>query len=238
MSGVLYGLGLGPGDPDLMTLKAHRLIRAARVVAYPAPDRGESFARRIAAGAIRSDATEIAIRVPMRPERGPAQAAYDDGAARISQHLAAGEDVVTLCEGDPFFYGSFMYLHARLAARFPTVVVPGVSSLTACASAAGRPLCARGEALEVLPATLASEDLAQRLAGVRSRGAALAILKLGRHLAKVRRALEAAGLAAEARYVAHASLPSEHACALADAPADAPYFSMILVPGADPHAHP
>lgn len=231
MSGTLYGVGLGPGDPELMTLKADRLIRSARVIAWPAPEHGESFARSIAAAAIPADAEEIAIRVPMVPDRAPAQAIYDAAAARIAAHLAAGTDVVALCEGDPLFYGSFMYLHARIAPRHPVVVVPGVSSLAACAAAAGRPLCARTEPVAVLPGPMAEDALAARLA----EPGAVAIVKVGRHLPRLRAALLRAGRAGRAVYVSHASLGRERVLPLAEAPEDAPYFSMILVPGEDPY---
>ncbi len=231
MSGVLYGVGLGPGDPELMTLKADRLIRSASVVAYPAPDTGESFARRIAADAIPADAVEVPIVIPMRVQRFPAQAVYDAAAAEISAHLAAGRDVVALCEGDPFFYGSFMYLHERLAGAFPVVIVPGVTSMTAVAGVAARPLCARNEVLSVIPAPLPEAEIAARLG---AEGAAV-IMKVGRHLGKVRRVIDAAGLMARAVYVSHASLPEERHVPLADAPEDAPYFSMILIPGEDPY---
>ncbi len=231
MSGTLYGIGLGPGDPELMTLKAHRLISAARVVAWPAPETGESFARSIAARVIPPEAEEIAIRVPMVPERWPAQAVYDAAAERIGAHLSAGTDVVALCEGDPLFYGSFMYLQARIAPRHPVVVVPGVSALAACSAAAARPLCARAEPVAVLPGPMEDAALAARLA----EPGAVAIVKVGRHLARLRAALEAAGRAARAVYVSHASLPNERVLPLAEAPVDAPYFSMILVPGEDPH---
>ncbi|MEO0912397.1 MAG: precorrin-2 C(20)-methyltransferase [Pseudomonadota bacterium] len=231
MSGVLYGIGLGPGDPDLMTLKADRLIRSASVVAYPAPDTGKSFARRIAAAAIPADAVEIPIVIPMRSARFPAQSVYDAAAPEIGGHLGAGRDVVVLCEGDPFFYGSFMYLHERLARNFRVEIVPGVTSMTAVAGVAGRPLCARNEVLSVIPAPLDEAELASRLAGA---GAAV-IMKVGRHLAKVRQVVEAAGLLERAVYVSHASLPEERHLPLAEAPDAAPYFSMILIPGEDPY---
>lgn len=231
-SGTLCGIGLGPGDPELMTLKAYRLIRAARVIAYPAPDSGESFARSIAAAAIPPGAEEIAITVPMRAARVPAQEVYDTAAARIGGHLRAGRDVVVLCEGDPFFYGSFMYLFARLADRHPVEIVPGVTSLSACAAAAARPLVARNEALTVLPGPLDAAALAAGLAS----GGAVAVLKVGRHLPRLRRAIAAAGLLDRAVYVSHASLPHARVLPLAEAPEAAPYFSMILIPGTDPHA--
>lgn len=231
MSGTLYGVGLGPGDPDLMTLRAHRLISNAAVVAYPALMDGDSFARAIAAAAIPESAREIRIEVPMTPARAPAQAAYDGAALEIAETLAAGNDVVCLCEGDPFFYGSFMYLHARLSDRFDVQVVPGVTSMTACAARAARPLVARNEVLTVIPGPLPEDELADRI----TRADTAVIMKVGRHLGKIRRVLEAASLAETARYIERATLPAERALPLADAPDPAPYFSMILVTkGADP----
>ncbi len=224
-SGTLYGIGLGPGDPELVTLKAARLIGAARLVAYPAPQGGESLARKIAAGLLAEGTREIAIKVPMRIARAPAQAAYDAGAARIAEALGAGQDVVFLCEGDPLVYGSFMYLHARLSARFAVEVVPGVTSLSAASARAGLPLVARNEVLSLLPAPL--EDSA--LEAAISRADAVAILKLGRHLGRVRALIERLGLARRALYVERASMAGERILPLAEAPDPAPYFSMILL---------
>lgn len=226
MSGILYGVGLGPGDPELMTLRAHRLISGAAVIAYPALEGGDSFAREIAADSIPPGAREIVIRVPMATARAPARAAYDVGAAEIAAVLDAGQDVVMLCEGDPFFYGSFMYLHERLAPSHDVVVVPGVSSIMACAAALGRPLAARNDTLTVLPATLPEAELRARL----NHAGAFAIMKLGRHLDKVRRILDDLGLTGRAGYVERATLGDRQVVApLADAPISAPYFSMILV---------
>ncbi len=231
MSGVLFGVGLGPGDPELMTVKAQRLISGAAVIAYPALAGAESFARSIAAGVIREGVREIVMDVPMSVERGPAQAAYDAGAAEIAEALEGGSDVVCLCEGDPFFYGSFMYLYARLSGRFTCEVVPGVTSMTACAAVAGLPLAARKEAVTVLPGPLPEAELLRRIEGSET----AVIMKVGRHLEKIRRVLSAAGRAEGAVYVERASLGAERVMPLADAPERAPYFSMILaVKGGDP----
>jgi precorrin-2/cobalt-factor-2 C20-methyltransferase len=225
MSGKATGIGVGPGDPELMTLKGARILGAAEVVAYPAPETGESLARRIAAPHLRPGATEIAIRMPLSADRFPVEAVYDEAAAGIGEHLAAGRDVAILCEGDPFFYGSFMYLFARLAQDWPVEVVPGVSSLTACAAATRLALAARSDVLTVLPAPLPDETLRARLADCD----AAAIIKLGRHMPRVRALLEALDLVDNAHYVAHATLPGEESTPLAAAPDEAPYFSMILV---------
>jgi precorrin-2/cobalt-factor-2 C20-methyltransferase len=226
MSGRLSGLGVGPGDPELMTVKALRRLREAAVVAYPAPEGGASFARRIVARWLSPAQREIVIAVPMESERFPAQAVYDDAAARLAAELEAGRDVAVLCQGDPFFYGSFMYLFARLAERFPVEVVPGVSSLGAAAAAAQWPLAARHDTLSVLPASLPEPVLLCRLAEAE----AVAIIKLGRHFAKVRAVLQRLGLAEAARYIEHASLVSECVLPLDQVnEAEVPYFSMILL---------
>ena len=231
MMGRLYGVGLGPGAPDLMTLRAARLIGAAQVIAYPTLAGAPSFARAIAAELIPAGAEEIVIDLPMTVERAPSQAGYDRGAVRIADRLTAGLDVVVLCEGDPFFYGSFMYLHARLAGRFAVEVVPGVTSITAAAARAGRPLVARNERLEVLPGPLPDTVLRERIAGAE----AVAIMKIGRHLPRIRAVIDGLGLTDRAVYVERATLAEEVVLPLAQAPDTAPYFSLILLTkGADP----
>ncbi len=226
MTGRVYGLGVGPGDPELITLKAWRILRQAAVVAYPAPETGASFARGIVAHWLSPGQTELPIRIPMESARFPAQAVYDRAAQDIALHLDAGSDVAILCQGDPFFYGSFMYLFGRLSERFPVAIVPGVSSLGACAAAAGFPLAARNDVLSVVPATLPDEDLRRHLKNCD----AAAIIKLGRNFARVRALLEREGLAASARYVERATLAAAKVLPLdAVNPDDAPYFSMILL---------
>ncbi|MEM8554881.1 MAG: precorrin-2 C(20)-methyltransferase [Pseudomonadota bacterium] len=232
MTGTLYGVGVGPGDPELVTLKAARLIQSASVIAYPAPDDGNSFARRIVADLIPGTAREYPIIIPMRAARFPAQEVYDQAAADLAVALEQGQDVVVLCEGDPFFYGSFMYLFARLFDRFPTEIVPGVSSLGAVAAAAQKPLCARSHIVTVLPGTMEAKDLRDCL----TRTDAAAVMKLGRHFAKVREIIDDLGLTDRATLVQHASLPDQQVCPLADAPETVPYFSMVLIPGEDAYA--
>ncbi|MEM8731176.1 MAG: precorrin-2 C(20)-methyltransferase [Pseudomonadota bacterium] len=231
MSGTLFGVGVGPGDPDLMTLRAHRLISRARVVAYPALAGTPSFARSIASQFIAPGTREIVIDVPMTTEREPAQMAYDTAAAAIRTALENGEDVVCLCEGDPFFYGSFMYIFARLRGEMRVEVVPGVNSVTTCAARAGLPLAARNERLTVLPGPLPEPELRARIEGAES----VAIMKVGRHLPKIRSVISDLGLTDQAVYIERASLPDEKICPLVEAPDKAPYFSMILlIKGGDP----
>lgn len=226
MSGTLYGLGLGPGDPELMTLKAHRILVAAPVVAYPAPDTGESFARRIAAPFLTGKQEEVPIVVPMRVERFPARAVYDAAAETLGAHLAAGRDVAALCEGDPFFYGSFMYLFERLAGAHPVEIVPGVSSVMAGAAALKRPLAARNDVLTVIPAPLDDAAIAARL----ELSDAAAIIKIGRHFSRICRLLEDMNLLGAAGYLERVSLDAERIAPLSAVRAEtAPYFSMILV---------
>ena len=225
VKGTLIGVGVGPGAPDLLTLRAARVIESARVLAYPTLAGTPSMARGIAAAHVRQGVEEIAIDIPMTPAREPAQRAYDEGAARIAARLSGGRDVVCLCEGDPMFYGSFMYLQARLAPRFPCEVVPGVTSVSAAAALARLPLGAREGRIAVLPATLSDEVLAE---GIRANGTTT-ILKLGRHFARVRALVEALGLTARATFVARATLAGELVLPLAEAPPEAPYFSLLLI---------
>jgi precorrin-2/cobalt-factor-2 C20-methyltransferase len=228
-TGCLYGLGLGPGDPELVTLKALRLLRGAPVVAYPAPEGGDSFARRIVAAWLSPAQREIAIRFPMRPGPPPA-AIYDVAAAELAAALDAGEDVAYLCQGDPLFYGSFAGILARLAGRYPATVVPGVSSLTACSAATATPLVQGDEVLAVIPASLPEEVLASRLAD----GGAATIIKLGRHFAKLRRVLAQLGRLDDAIYVERASLPNQRIAPLATIEAaSVPYFATALIPARD-----
>ncbi len=226
VSGIVYGIGVGPGDPELITLKALRVIEAAPVIAYPAPLDGDSLARRIAAPHIASGKTEIAIRIPMDRARFPAHEVYDRAAEEIGAHLSAGRDVAVLCEGDPFFYGSIRYLFARLADNWKVDVLPGVSSLTAAAAMLGAPLAARDDVLTVLPATLEEAELRARLAHIE----AAAIIKLGRNFAKVRAILDELGLAAHAHYIEHATMEDQRILPLAEVEVGTvPYFSMILL---------
>ena len=226
MTGIVYGVGVGPGDPELLTLKAARLIRSADLIAYPAPEQGPSFARQIAAPHIPADTAELPIRMNIGDGRFPKDEVYDAAAETIVGAVLNGGQVTVLCEGDPFFYGSFMYLFARLAGRCRVEVVPGVSSLMACATAMRGALAARNDVLTVIPAPLPEADLRRRLTEVE----AAAIIKVGRHLAKVRAVLVELGLADRTRYVEHATLASQRVLALHEVAADsAPYFSMLLV---------
>jgi precorrin-2/cobalt-factor-2 C20-methyltransferase len=223
--GRLYGLGVGPGDPELLTLKALRLLRAVPVVAYPAPDRGDSFARSIVAAWIEGHQREIAIRFPMRPGPPPVEI-YDGAAAALAAELDAGNDAALLCQGDPLFYGSFINVFTRLAGRYQIEIVPGVSSLTAAAAAAAIPLVSRDDTLAVIPATLDEDQIAARLAASDT----AAIVKLGRHFPKVRRVLNQLGLLDSAVYVERATLPTQRVAPLACINPDlAFYFSMVLV---------
>ncbi|MGY9036013.1 MAG: precorrin-2 C(20)-methyltransferase, partial [Rhodobacterales bacterium] len=175
MLGKLFGLGLGPGDPELVTVKAVRILKSVSAVAFPILEGKESFARSIAAQYIPEEIDQISIVVPMTQDRLPAQKAYDEAAHQISKVLDRGQDVACLCEGDPFFYGSFMYIFARLSKMYEVEIVPGVTSMTACAAVAKMPLLARNEHLTVIPGTLAPEELRNRILNAD----AVVIMKVG-----------------------------------------------------------
>jgi precorrin-2 C20-methyltransferase/precorrin-3B C17-methyltransferase len=233
-AGRLYGVGVGPGDPELLTIKARRVIEAAQVIAYPAAPHGRSVARRTAAPFLRADATEVALTYPVTTETtdhpGGYEAAlhefYDESAATLAAHLDAGRDVAVLCAGDPFLYGSYMYLHERLAASYETEVIPGVTSFSAAAAATGTPLAKRDDVLAILPGTLAPDILAEHL---RTTDAAV-VLKLGRTFDAVRDAAERAGVAARGVYVERASSPEQRTAPLRDVDGQVPYMSLLLVP--------
>jgi precorrin-2 C20-methyltransferase/precorrin-3B C17-methyltransferase len=235
VSGRLFGVGLGPGDPELVTVKAARLIAAADVIAYHAARHGRSNARAIAEHYMRPEQIEEALIYPVTTEttehpggyQGAIDEFYTDAAERLAAHLDAGLDVVVLAEGDPFFYGSYMHMHKRLAHRYETVVVPGVTSVSAAAAVLGRPLMERDEVLTVLPGTLPPDQLAARLAGTDS----AAIMKLGRTFEGVREALARAGRLDDAWYVERATTDRERAGRIADIdPSTVPYFSLALLP--------
>ncbi|GAA0623145.1 precorrin-2 C(20)-methyltransferase [Sporichthya brevicatena] len=235
MTGTLYGVGLGPGDPELVTVKAARLIAAGDVIAYHAARHGNSVALSIARGYMTGDQIEEPLLYPVTVEttdhpggyRGALEEFYDGAAERLAAHLDAGRDVVVLCEGDPFFYGSYMHMHKRLAGRYPAVVVPGVTSVAGAAAELGRPLVEREETLTVLPGTLSPDVLATKLAAADS----AVVMKLGRTFAGVRDALAIAGRLEEAWYVERATTDRQRIAPLAEVdPATVPYFSVALLP--------
>jgi precorrin-2 C20-methyltransferase/precorrin-3B C17-methyltransferase len=238
-AGVLYGIGLGPGDPELVTVKAARLIGAADVVAYHSARHGRSIARSIAAPYLRGDQIEEQLVYPVTTEAtdhpGGYQAAieefYEQAAARLMAHLAQGRDVVLLAEGDPLFYSSYMHMHKRIGSRFRTEVVPGITSVSAASAALAMPLVEGDDVLTVLPGTLGREELARRLSGT---GAA-AIMKISRSYADVREALKESGRLPQAYYVERASGGADQLIEPAGDvdPAAVPYMSIIIVPGAE-----
>ncbi len=236
MSGRFHVVGLGPGDPELMTLKAARVIGAAPVVAFFAKRGRIGHARTIAAPHICSGTEELRFEYPFTTEvalddpryRAEIVSFYDQCAAALAERLEAGRDAVLLCEGDPFFYGSSMYIFDRLSPVFASEVVPGVSAMSGCWSRAQLPIAHGDDVLTVLPGTLDEDRLASRL----ERADAAVIMKIGRNLPKIRSALVRAGLADRAIYVERGTMASERIVPLAELePGPAPYFSIVLVPG-------
>jgi precorrin-2/cobalt-factor-2 C20-methyltransferase len=235
-SGRLYGVGLGPGDPDLVTVKAVKAIEGAAVVAWFCKKGRRGHARTIADGWMKPGVTELPLVYPVTVEIPFEDTAYVDSlsgfyaqaAEILAGHLAQGRDVALLCEGDPFFYGSYMHMHERLKDRFPITVCPGVTGMSGCWTAAVQPMTWGDDVLTVLPGTLPAPTLAERLDGCD----AAVIMKLGRNLPKVRAVLAQAGLVDRAIYVERGTMADEVVMRLADKTDDqAPYFSMILVPG-------
>lgn len=226
ITGRLIGIGVGPGDPELLTVKAVKAIQAAPVIAYVSANGRPSLARQIAATSIAAGTKEIKLTLPMHPSPEIAQSAYDEGASRISADLELGKNVAVLCEGDPMFYGSFGQVLRRLGGHYPVEIIPGVSSVMAAAAAAAQPLVFGSESFSVLPATMPDDVLTARL----KTADAAVIMKLGRHLEKVRAIIETLGLIDRAIYVERASAGNEKVMPLAELDhADTPYFSLILI---------
>ncbi len=234
--GKLFGLGVGPGDPELITVKALKRLQAAPVVAYPAAKGKKGNALTIVESYLSPKQILLPMIYPVTTEKLPPpfsyeeslRGFYDESAALVAEHLDRGVDVAAICEGDPFFYGSFMYLHDRLALRFETEVVPGVCSMLASASVLGAPLVYRNQVLTVLSGVLSREELADRLRNTE----AAAVMKLGTNFDKVRTAIADAGLSDRALYVERATMANQRVVPLAEADPDSvPYFAMIIVPG-------
>ena len=233
--GKIICTGLGPGDPDLISVRADRLIRAARHVAYFRKAGRPGQARRIVEGLLAPSVTEYPMEYPVTTElpfgtaeyRQLLSSFYDGWAARLAS-LARSDDIVVLCEGDPFFYGSFMHLHSRLQARVEIEVVPGITGMSGCWTATGLPITWGDDVLTVLMGTLPEADLVRHMRN----GDALVVMKTGRNLPKVRRALDRAGRLADAWLVERGTMPGQRVVRLAQADLeDCPYFATVLVHG-------
>jgi len=235
-TGKLLGVGVGPGDPELVTFKAMRALANADVVAHFAKAGSPSHSRTIAARYLRAGVTELPLPYPVTTElpkcsngyRDALRDFYDGAAADIAAHLEAGRIVAVICEGDPLFYGSYMHLHARLAPRFPTEIIAGVTGMSGCWSLAATPIAQGDDVFTVLPATLPEGELARRLADAD----AAVVMKVGRHLPKLRRALDRSGRLHRAIYVERGTMADEKMIPLtAKSDDEAPYFAVVLVPG-------
>jgi precorrin-2/cobalt-factor-2 C20-methyltransferase len=234
--GRLIGVGVGPGDPELLTLKAMRVLKEADVVAHFAKLGNGSNARAIVASWLRSGVEELPLLYPVTTEiqkdepryRDTLREFYDGAAAAVAAHLDAGRVVAVICEGDPLFYGSYMHLHVRLARNYPTEIIAGVTGMSGCWSAAGLPIAQGDDVFTAIPGSLPEEELVRRL----READAVVVMKLGRHLPKVRRALERTGRLARAMYVERDTMPGAVVTPLVDKSDDcAPYFAVVLVPG-------
>jgi precorrin-2/cobalt-factor-2 C20-methyltransferase len=234
--GTLHGIGLGPGDPELLTVKAVRLLQASPVLAYFAKKGGPGTARTIADAWILPGTEELRLYYPVTTEISFKTQAYADqlaafyeaAAFEIATKLSGGQDVALICEGDPMFYGSFMHIFARLKECFRISITPGISGMSGCWSAAGQPITWGDDILTILPGTLPLDLLTHRLTATD----AAVIMKLGANFPKVRQALASAGLLDRALYVEHGTTAAERILPLLEKTDDtAPYFSLILVPG-------
>lgn len=235
MSGTIFGVGLGPGAADLMSVRADRLVRGARHIAHFRKAGRAGQARRIVDGLLHPEAVEFAMDYPVTTElpvadpgyNGALSAFYAGCAAHLRGLAEGGADVVVLCEGDPFFYGSFMHLHARLSGVVPVQVVPGITGMSAAWTASGVPITWGDDVLCVLPATLPEAELARRIA----EADAVVVMKIGRNLEKVRRAMALAGKLDRAVLVQEAAMAGQRLLPLAEVAGPVPYFTIALVHG-------
>ncbi len=235
-SGRLIGVGTGPGDPELLTLKAVRALDEADVLAFFAKEGRAGNGRAIVEGLLKPGMIELPLYYPVTTEidkghddyKNAISGFYDRSAEAVAAHLLAGRTVAILSEGDPLFYGSYMHLHVRLAGRFATEVVPGITAMSGCWSLAGAPIVQGDDVLSVLPGTMPEDELSRRLADTE----AAVIMKVGRNLPKIRRALDTAGKLAQAIYVERGTTPDSLSIRLSEKLDDqAPYFSLVLVLG-------
>ncbi|NQY81997.1 MAG: precorrin-2 C(20)-methyltransferase [Alphaproteobacteria bacterium] len=228
MTATLYGIGVGPGDPDLITLKAQQRLQQCPVIAYPAPVGKNSLAYRIAAPYVPSQATHLRFDIPTVADTEALEAAYDLAAQNIAKHLESGNDVGCICEGDPMFYGSFIYLMQRLQLRFTIEIIPGVSSIMAGASVLQQPLTVHNQHLLIIPGTLPRDTLKQQL----SSADVAVIMKVGRHFEKICQVLTEIRRFEHSHYIAYATMNQQHHCPLSMVKiTQIPYFSLIYVCG-------
>lgn len=236
MSGRLIGVGTGPGDPELLTVKAVRAIDGADVIAYFAKQGRSGNGKAIVEHLLKPGIELLPLYYPVTTEldkddplyQSRITDFYNTSADAVALHLEAGRTVAVLSEGDPLFYGSYMHLHVRLSQRYPTEVIPGISAMSGCWSLAGMPIVQGDDVLSVLPGTMAEQELTRRLADTE----AAVIMKVGRNLPKIRRALKAAGRLGDALYVERGTMANAAMVKLAErGEGDAPYFSLVLVPG-------
>ena len=226
MKSKIYGIGVGPGDPDLITIKAKQTLEKANLVVYPAPENGSSIAKKIAAPHFPKTCEELPVYIPMSKDRLPAMKIYKSASEKIFNAILENKTVVILCEGDPFFYGSFMYLFGLIRKRYNVEVIPGVSSLMASAAILETPLAAGNDVLTILPAPLANDALEKQI----NMADAFAIIKLGRHFSRIRRLLEKLGLLENSVYIERATMKNQRTLDIVDVvESDVPYFSIILV---------
>lgn len=234
--GTIHGVGLGPGDPELMSVRANKLVRGAKHVAFFRKAGLTGRARKIVHGLLRNDAVEYPMEYPVTTEIPVTDPRYNELLtafyADCTDHLRglaeAGEDVVVLCEGDPFFYGSFLHLYIRLKDHVPVAIVPAITGMSAAWTSIGHPVAWGDDVLTVLMGTLPEAELVRNMLNAD----ALVVMKIGRNIDKVRRALKQAGKYDAAWLVEYASMTGQTVRPLREAEGKVtPYFSIVIVHG-------
>jgi precorrin-2/cobalt-factor-2 C20-methyltransferase len=224
MRGTLYGIGVGPGDPELLTIKALRLIREAEVIAVPAKQKEDSVAYQIVKKAYpeleKKDV--LAIDMPMTKDKEKLQASHRLGAQMVEQELNQGKNVAFLTLGDPTVYSTYLYIHRLVGADgFPTEIVSGIPSFCAVAARMNMGLVEKADLLHVIPSSYPVEE-ALKLPGTR------VLMKAGKKMGQVKQQLQQ--LPSSVSMIENCGMAEERIYRSADEiPEDAGYYSLIIV---------
>ena len=234
--GKIYGVGVGPGAVDLLSVRADKLVREAKHIAFFRKAGRAGHARQIASTLLSKDVIELAMEYPITTEIPLSDQRYSEVLSEFYKKYSnkiislsqTGIDLVILCEGDPFFYGSFMHIYSRVKDKCPVEVVPAITGMSAAWTATDIPITWGDDILTVLMGTLDKTTLENQLQNTN----AAIIMKIGRNLPKIKKALERTGRFYDAFIVEYAAMDKQTVQRLSDYNTEnAPYFSIIILHG-------
>ena len=234
--GKIYGVGVGPGAVDLLSVRADKLVREAKYIAFFRKAGRAGHARQIASTLLSKDVIELAMEYPITTEISLSDQRYSEVLSEFYKKYSnkiislsqPGKDLVILCEGDPFFYGSFMHIYSRVKDKCPVEVVPAITGMSAAWTATDIPITWGDDILTVLMGTLDKTTLENQLQNTN----AAIIMKIGHNLPKIKKALERTGRFYDAFIVEYAAMDKQTVQRLSDYNTEnAPYFSIIILHG-------